>query len=331
MTQAISNDWMEAFFSQEYLAIILLDERGIPLRQNHKADQLLPVQQWLQNPPTPFVPFLVSIALNQCVQFIPFPIHNESSAQMLLVGTPTISDSAYQELAALNTRKNYFWSFAAHEMRNPISAIFAWSELIQGNMLSTKEEIQEGMNIMYSESMRLTKLLNKMLNFFRLETDPSPASPTPISTTQLMQKLEQAVLTQAKQKKVTLFFEESVSDARILGEVQTLTLALQCLLENAIDYSTEGSEVTVAVSADSKAWTITMEDSAGGIAPEILPHLQQPYHLPLDKHKGHGLGLGIPTANEIIQRHRGTLAFEPTEHGTRVTVSLPVAVAPSLA
>jgi signal transduction histidine kinase len=237
--------------------------------------------------------------------------------------------STDQELAE-RAGKDHFLSFAIHEIRNPLSAIFSWSELMQNGLLTSLEEVKEGVQIVYSESQQLSRLLDKLQLFFRIESNRQPMAFANVRSNLLFPHLEQQARELSQQRQVTVFFEESSPEAFIWCDESLILQALQNLLENAILYSKPNEEVTVSASCSDALWTLAIEDHAGGIAPELVPLLTEAYRLPMPRKSAQGLGLGIPTAYEIINSHHGVLLFSPTSQGTLVKVSLPRVPAPQL-
>lgn len=109
------------------------------------------------------------------------------------------------------------------------------------------------------------------------------------------------------------------ADARLLGMV------LDQLVDNARRYTPAGSRIQVVVGADHGDALLTVEDNGPGVAPEVLPHLFEPFYRS-DSARGRegGPGLGLTASGAVASLHDGRIvAQRGAEGGLRVTVSLP--------
>jgi signal transduction histidine kinase len=106
-----------------------------------------------------------------------------------------------------------------------------------------------------------------------------------------------------------------------------LTLVLRQLFMNAVEYSDEGSDITVDVSKNKKSVQISIADSGCGIPPADMEHLFEKYRRASNAHlkKPDGNGLGLYIARGIVERAFGTIRVESElNKGTTVYVTLPV-------
>jgi K+-sensing histidine kinase KdpD len=131
----------------------------------------------------------------------------------------------------------------------------------------------------------------------------------------------------AHEHQVTLFLENDVPSALISSDLVMASLALVQILENAVENSHQGSEVNVQILLEEEHVLIRIQDAGHGIPAAIQQQVFSPYPLPqLGTGPRKGLGLGLPTASEIIQRIHGKLRLNSViGKGTTVEVFLPLA------
>jgi two-component system sensor histidine kinase KdpD len=99
------------------------------------------------------------------------------------------------------------------------------------------------------------------------------------------------------------------------------------LLSNAINYSPEGSEITVSVFQEKNCVTFKVSDNGPGIAEEDLPHLFERFYSRHHKSGGgrRGMGLGLSLCKSIVEAHGGEISIgNRATHGTTVSFTIPI-------
>ena len=327
--------WIEDLFLACEKPLLLMDAWGNVVRQNLASKSLPPPSSWIPKPAPPFKDsFLVDVGNATGpvkMLWIPIPVDaGEAEGDTALIGSAIPMEKTVQELEEADRRKNLFLSFVAHEMRTPISSVVSWSELLQSKMLKTDDEQTEAFQILVTESQRLAGLLTKILNFFRLESGRNQLDIRWVSMDQLLQKVVQDMDELAAEKGITVFVEDNTGDAKFQGDQGLLALALANLIENSILYSPKDSEVLLTATQAGAWFRISLHDVGCGIPAELIQQLMEPYHLPSQHlRRRTGIGLGIPTAAEVMRRHGGGIEIESSPKGTLVTVTLPSALASS--
>lgn len=114
---------------------------------------------------------------------------------------------------------------------------------------------------------------------------------------------------------------ETVPD--VFGDMVALRTVLVNLIENSLEALTGDGRIEVATSTDGTTVSIAVKDNGRGMSPRVLERATQAF---FSAHKDNGTGLGLSTAERVMNRHRGRLTIESAEGvGTTVTLHLPVA------
>jgi signal transduction histidine kinase len=326
-----TQEWLDGLFLQDSAILLLLGPNGEIIRASDALARLYPsLAPQISIPPhhPPLQPFSVRTVSTsretQLLQFTPIPLDNLQRGATLLLGSQDSSATTHQDLVDLDTQKNQFLSFLAHEMRSPISSIFSWTELLQSGFLKTAEECTDAYQIIFAESQKLNGYLTKVLNFFRLESGDVPLEPRTFLLQDLLDFCIQSLADLASGKRVTIFIDDDLEKQPIQGDFNLLCIAFTSLLENAILSSPKGSEITLSADHSTHGALFCIQDQGSGIPQELIPVLLKPFHVPPKALRTRtGIGLGLPTANEIILRHGGSLRVEPSPPGTKVFISLP--------
>ncbi len=235
---------------------------------------------------------------------------------------------AHQELLSLDEAKTNFLANVSHELRTPLTSIRAFSEMLLS--YEDDEEVQhEFIQIISSESERLTRLVNDVLDVTRIEAGQMDWS---IDTIELSELLEQCARTFAPllEQSNVQFLKDIPHDMPVIrADRDRLQQVVQNLLNNAMKFTTHG---TIALRARvlQNEVCIAVADTGVGIAAEdqerVFEKFQQVGDTLTGKPKGTGLGLTI--CRDIIAHHGGrlTLSSQPGR-GSTFSIWLPVLAA----
>jgi len=227
------------------------------------------------------------------------------------------------ELSNAEKIKNDFISSVSHELRTPLTAIQGWGETILGDGGQDKETLRRGMNVIISETTRLSGMVEELLDFSRMESGRLTLVRSKID---VMAELSEAVMMyteRARREDIAIHFEESEQIAPVNGDKNKLRQVFVNILDNAIKYSDPGDTVTILANIDNQTLTITVADTGIGVKEEDLPKIKTKFYKADFTRRGSGIGLAV--AEEIVVRHEGTLAVDSVYgKGTTVTITLPI-------
>ena len=219
---------------------------------------------------------------------------------------PENIDDAYLEQLIIE-KMGHISSELAHDLRSPLQTIQNAIYLIQRN------PDNEQLYTMVRQSLtQATEILDSFRDYYkahilqRIEVDPVKVVDLAFSDLEI---------------------PETVTISREIEEVNPISidpskmaLAIRKLLRNALDAMPEGGELGVEVSEEQGLLTIVVSDTGKGITPEMAEIIYTPFLAGQKK----GRGLGVPTAQRVVESHGGTLSFETNPgQGTRFTIVLP--------
>lgn len=209
----------------------------------------------------------------------------------------------------------------AHELKSPTAAITGAAELLDADMPPADRE--RFIANIHSEAGRLEAIVRRVLELATLENQRGLQQSTPIALDALIADCIEAERPRAEARGVTL--QRAGTESLIVeGDRFLLQQALSNLLANAVDFSPEGSAVTVSAQAEAGAVVVTVRDEGPGI-PEYARErvFERFYSLPrADGRKSTGLGLAFVA--EIADLHGGGVVLENlAEGGARAALRLP--------
>ena len=234
---------------------------------------------------------------------------------------------AWEKLNSLNDMKNNFVANVSHELRTPLTSISAYTELLQQNMGSMTEDVRsEFLKVIHTESLRLTEIINDILELGKMEKGPRQENPGEVDMVTLVQRLEESWKSRALDLNIKLVVETSSSSLLISADGILLQQMLGHLLSNAFKFTGSGGRVTMRVQETGTAVRLVVEDTGIGIPEgqldEIFDRFYQVDGSATREHNGQGVGLAI--CQDIVNHHDGRIWAENVEpSGARFTVLLP--------
>jgi signal transduction histidine kinase len=191
----------------------------------------------------------------------------------------------------------------AHELRNPLGTIKASAELMtKAGTQNNPAVMAEMAGYISSEVDRTSNLISRFLNFARpLELHPEPADVVAIVDQAIQNSQEQA-----EARGVQLKREAPVSELPFVGDPHLLLLALQNLIQNAVQASDAGKTVRVSVASSDSQVVLRVQDEGAGIAPEQMENIFNPFFTT----KPGGVGLGLALVSKIVDEHGGRIVVQ---------------------
>lgn len=237
---------------------------------------------------------------------------------------------ARRKVEDLSRLKDEFLSIASHELRTPVTSIKGYTQLaktlIRENDLGTSEEY---LDIALDQIDRMSRLILELLDVSRIETGRLEIRREPIRWTSFVREVVHRHHTAVSDRRFHVNMPSS--DTTIAGDRDRLEQVLGNLLENAVKYSPDGSEIFVSVEDRGDQVVTSVCDRGMGIPKDELNQVFERFHRgrQVSSTNYGGLGLGLYITKQIVERHGGTIWVESKEgSGTTFHFSLPtVAVA----
>ncbi len=227
------------------------------------------------------------------------------------------------ELAQSENIKNEFISSVSHELRTPLTAIRGWGETLADNIRCDRETRQKGMNVIISETERLSTIVEDLLDFSKMQSGRFTIKKEKMD---ILAELEEAILVfseRAKREGITLEYNEPQMLSPILGDKNRIRQVFVNVLDNAIKYSDQGGSVCVNAYEEYGMIYVSVEDRGCGISPEDLPKIKKKFYKGNLTRRGSGIGLAV--VDEIVTMLGGTFEIKSQlGFGTTVTLTFPV-------
>ncbi len=217
-----------------------------------------------------------------------------------------------------------FISSVSHELRTPLTAINGWAETLYNGEVRDAADVKKGMGIIVSEAQRLTRMVEELLEFSRMETGRFSLSVEPID---LQAELEDAVYTYQeffRRKGLELVYTPCPEELPIIsGDPERLRQVFCNLLDNADKHGGSGGRIDVSVEREEEYAVIRIRDYGRGVPEDELPYIKYKFYKGSSNVRGSGIGLAV--VDEIVTAHNGVFEVGNAEGGGFVaTIRLPL-------
>lgn len=231
---------------------------------------------------------------------------------------------------AVSRMKSEFISLAAHQLRTPLSAI-KWTikMLLDGDAGKLKPEQEEFLEKGYQSNERIIKLINDLLDVAKIEEGKFGYNFTFQDIAVLIEELVKGQELSAQQRNLKIVFKKPVRVfPKIKTDTQKIKLAIENILENAINYTLPGGLVEITIEPFGKEYLeVKIKDTGVGIPKNQQPRLFTKFFRSENviKMQTDGSGLGLFITKNIIKRHGGDIWIESIEgEGTTTHFTLPL-------
>ncbi len=222
--------------------------------------------------------------------------------------------------------RDQFMSIAAHELRNPITALFLSFQRVLRMYKKGPVESERAIAVLETAEVQLKglrDLVNELLDVSKLKGRRMLMEHERVDVGQLVQRLVERFEELGREAGCTLTYSAPEGPVLTSGDATRLEQIFTNLLTNAFKYGA-GGPVRVAVWRDGVRVKVSVEDRGSGIPPEALARIFDAYERASDQSARDSLGLGLFIAREIALAHEGDIRVESREgEGSRFTVELP--------
>jgi two-component system phosphate regulon sensor histidine kinase PhoR len=230
----------------------------------------------------------------------------------------------------ISRMKTDFVSNVSHELKTPLASIKAYVEMLVDGEAEDAATQREFYEIIASETDRLGRLIDNILNISRIESGVVKVVREPMSLTVVVKEALDVAAPQARLKHIEISEALAPVYHQVEADRDMIYQAVLNLLSNAIKYTPQGRSVKVSVSVDERRQVAVCQvsDTGVGIPPDELPHIfDKFYRVRANSKEGKGTGLGLTLTKHIIETvHDGKL-FVTSEPGKGSTFAFELPVA----
>jgi Na+/proline symporter/nitrogen-specific signal transduction histidine kinase len=252
--------------------------------------------------------------LDEATQVRAYSRELETKQQALEVATAELRE-ANERLRELDRMKDDFISTVTHELRTPLTSIRALSEMLHEDPRMELSDRKRFLGIIVSETERLTRLINQILDMAKLESGRAEWTTAKVCIGEVVRDAMDALGQLFREKGVRLEGNIHADLPLVLVDRDRLTQVVVNLLSNAVKFVPGGSGIVrVSVEAGADSVRVAVADNGPGLSAEectvIFEKFRQGGNTMTDKPQG--TGLGLPISRQIVEYFGGKLWVEST-------------------
>jgi two-component system sensor histidine kinase SenX3 len=218
-----------------------------------------------------------------------------------------------------------FVANVSHELKTPIGALLLLSEAVLGAK-DDPEAVTKFATRMQIESKRLTDLVQEIINLSRLQDSDPLSVPSELNVQDLVNEAIDQSQVGADSRKIKISTGD-IANGVVLGDRDQLIMAIQNLVENAVNYSPEGTQVTVSSIVKNGIITISITDQGIGIPENEKERIFERFYRvdPARSRESGGTGLGLSIVKHVATKHGGEVSVWSVENvGSTFSLKLPI-------
>jgi signal transduction histidine kinase len=219
--------------------------------------------------------------------------------------------TANERLRTLDAQKDEFLSQVSHELRTPMTSIRSFSEILLGDGPVGEDDRRRFVAIIHDESLRLTRLLNEILDISRLEAGTLHLPLGPVDPEAAITAALDTVSGVAQTKGVAIRRHPVPAGLMVEGNPDRLRQVLINVLSNAVKYNAAPRpEISIEAGAAHGELTIDVVDNGGGVSREEAASVFEKFARGRRAGQEQGAGLGLPISRAIMRTMGGDLTVE---------------------
>ncbi len=221
--------------------------------------------------------------------------------------------------------KNEFINIIAHDLRNPVTAILGYLDIIKTGKDMKLVDVRKQLKIVEVATFRLRSQINNLLEVGRTEAGYVKINLEPVGVAALLDESVIRAKAFADTKGMKIQYDEKVSeDVYVLADKHKFTDVIDNLVSNAIKYNKKEGLVTITTRDEGEYFSILVTDTGYGIPEDKKDKIFKKYSRleSSSKERVGGTGLGLFTVKLAMDQMKGTIAFvTKVDKGTTFTVS----------
>lgn len=215
----------------------------------------------------------------------------------------------------LQMQQHFTLSHVSHEIRNPVTLINSFLQLLESHHPELKEDKY------WEKIMENMDFLKTLLNEFSSFNNSGKLNIQELNLSKLVENLSASILPSLENRNISLVLNIESDLPVIQADKTKMSQLILNLLRNASEAIKSNGTIYCSLTSRQNQLAFSVRDNGGGIP---LPY-QEDLFEPFITHKQEGTGLGLPICKRIAEAHNGSISFQSVpEKGTEFTVLLPV-------
>jgi signal transduction histidine kinase/DNA-binding response OmpR family regulator len=257
--------------------------------------------------------------------------------QQQLKNALVMKDAERKKVEELNQLKLQFYTNISHEFRTPLTLIYGPLEKLM-QLYKGNETAYYHLNLMKRNAHRLSRLINQIMDFRKIETGHMKLKITEGDLVSFIRDIKEHFDSHAKEREISFRFNSNAEILNVRLDYEKMDMVLYNLLSNAFKFTPDGGVIDISLETntgkaevDQGYYKISIKDSGIGISAERLANIFDRFYQvdePLQNIKNStadGTGIGLSLTKELVELHGGIISVESEKHvGSTFNIMLPM-------
>lgn len=217
-----------------------------------------------------------------------------------------------------------FIAQVSHELQTPLSIIKGYVEALEDGVVESDSERSEYYNIISDESNKMSSMIKDLLQLSELESAAFKAKMMPLELGNFFDQMSKDYETLLSHNDVGLTYRPMKGEAWIMADQMKLEQAFRNMLNNAIKYANQGSDVVFSMKLDHKMLTVCIENEGETIDDEDLAKIFESFYKGKNSEQKEGTGIGLAVSAQVYKLHKIKYFAKNTDKGVQMVMKIPV-------
>jgi signal transduction histidine kinase len=244
----------------------------------------------------------------------------------MAIGVFLVAGAAAREVRVADLKSNFVAS-VSHDLKTPLALIQLFAETLELGRVRTPERAQEYYRIINGEAKKLTRLIENILDFSRMEAGLRPYRMEPADLAESVNKVLSRMETQFAQGHFQVTTRVTPDLPRVLADEGAAEQAIENLLANAMKYSGEARSIEVEARRDNGHIVVSVTDHGIGISRREQGRIFRKFYRVQRELGGgpQGTGLGLAIVDHTMRGHGGFVHVESEpDRGSTFSLHFPI-------
>ena len=233
------------------------------------------------------------------------------------------------ELVEMQERKNHFIMGISHDLRTPVAVIKGYSEAIQDDVITEKEEIKKSIELIEQKATQLESMIDTLINFMKLNIKEIRENLVKDSITKIINDFGKYAQVTGTLFKRNVTVNISINeDIQVPLNIQLVQRSFENIFSNAIRYTKENDSIDITAytkkTNNKNTLFLKIKDTGCGIDKKDLDYIFDLFYRGTTSRQEEGMGIGLAVVKNIMDTHGWKISVESQKgHGTCFTIKIP--------
>ena len=233
------------------------------------------------------------------------------------------------ELVEMQERKNHFIMGISHDLRTPVAVIKGYSEAIQDDVITEKEEIKKSIELIEQKATQLESMIDTLINFMKLNIKEIKENLVNDSITKIINDFGKYAQVTGTLFKRNVTVNISINeDIQVPLNIQLVQRSFENIFSNAIRYTKENDSIDITAytkkTNNKNTLFLKIKDTGCGIDKKDLDYIFDLFYRGTTSRQEEGMGIGLAVVKNIMDTHGWKISVESQKgHGTCFTIKIP--------